>query len=146
MSPRTRLCVAIAAALLLSAESSAAGEQWAVSIRSLALEKGERVVGFEVTFKGAAIASLPLVPVGWSIAVDNDPSWNTKVTASVQVGAAAIGGEFFRDFIVVERGGSPDPKLLIRGTVVATKDFEKERRIELKLQDFVLRKVRAKQP
>ncbi len=116
------------------------GEKLSVSFASLKLTGAERVVGFEVTFVGAGIVSLPSVPMGWEISIDNQPSWNTRITASAVVGAAALDSRYFRSFIVIQKAPEKGLDFAISGTIWATEDFTTTREIQLKTTDVVLRK------
>ena len=110
-----------------------------VSIPALHLADNERIVGFEVHVRSARIALLPSVPIGWNISVDNDPSWNTVIKGSIDVGAAAMDRDFLQDFMVVEveRDAPSDAPFGLQGEVIVTSDFIKERRIKLSMKDFV---------
>ena len=122
---------------------------WVVSIPHLALPPGERVVGFSVRLKTAMVSSLPKIPWGWSITIDNDLSWNTRVSGHIQVGVAAFEDEndasaFFRDFLVIER---PPKEVSVRSQpfdltieLMTTVDFDVTKHILLKKEKLLLRK------
>jgi hypothetical protein len=88
--------------------------------------------------RSGRIALLPNVPIGWNISVDNDPSWNTVIKGSIDVGAAAMDPDFLRDFVVVEieRDAPSDVHFDLQGEVIVTTDFIKERQIKLSMKDF----------
>ena len=114
-----------------------------VSVPHLHLANNERITGFEIHIRSGRIARLPNVPIGWSISVNNDPSWNTAIEGSIAVGAAAVGPDFFRRFMVVEEETGA-PRTLpfdIYGEVFVTSDFENERRIKLSMKDFVTKTI-----
>jgi hypothetical protein len=72
--------------------------------------------------------------------VDNDPSWNTKIHASVIVAAAALDGSYFRDFAVIEKEGNAEGPFEIKGRIVVSTDFSKVREIQVGMKDFTVRK------
>jgi len=134
--------VAITAMLLLFGNVVGYCQILSVSIPALHLTGKERIVGFEFHLRSGMIARLPNVPYGWSISIDNDPSWNTRISGSLAVGAAALDVDFFRDFMVVEVEDPPwGPPLDLSGEIIVTSDFLTERRIKLGKKDFVLVKA-----
>ena len=96
--------------------------------------------------------SLPYLsfPWGWGITIDNDPSWNTRVSGTIGVGTADFDDEkdareFFRGFLIIEkppkeisRIGSQPFDITVE--IVTTVDFETTRRVLLKKEDFLIRK------
>jgi hypothetical protein len=138
----TRALRAILASLVLSMVLGGAklthAQTLSVSIPSLRLAPNERVVAFEIRVTSGRIASLPNLPIGWHISVDNDPSWNTAIRASSRVGAAALGPDFFRKFVVIEKNTSLGNPFDVVGEVDVTRNFATGRRIKLRMADFVL--------
>jgi|GEM_PF-1454132 len=102
-----------------------------VSIPSLPIKKGERVVGFTFHFNSARVAALPNVPMGWNVTVDNDPSWNTAIEGSIGVGAAALEPSFLRDFLRIEKDESLGIPFNVQGEIVVSEDFEHERHLKV---------------
>lgn len=90
----------------------------------------------------ARIASLPDIPIGWHIAVDNDPSWNTSLSASIHVGSAAFEADttFFQSFITIEKIVPELTKFDIQLEITTTTDFKNERKILLNKKDLILRR------
>jgi len=84
------------------------------------LRVGERVVAFRVLTIGAGIVAVPHIPMGWSISIDNDASWATNVSGSIQVGAAAVEPEALRNFLIIELAPEPSPPLKLTGEIVAS--------------------------
>jgi hypothetical protein len=103
------------------------------------MQKHERITGFEIRVRSGRIAQLSNVPIGWSISVDNDPSWNTSVGGSIAVGAAALDPDFLRRFIVVEKekDAPSDMPFALEGEIFVTSDFSTERTIRLSSKDFL---------
>jgi hypothetical protein len=110
-----------------------------ISVRSLPIAERERIVGFQINISAGRIVSLPAIPLGWSITIDNDPSWNTKFIGSLTVGSAALGIESLKDFIVIEKHEFMGLSFGIEAEIIVTQNFEKERRIRLKTEDFILK-------
>jgi len=137
-----RVYIVIAcAALVLLCGAKAQSQIVSVSVPALHVAKSERIVGFEIHVRSGRIALLPNVPIGWNISVNNDPSWNTVVKGSIDVGAAAMDPEFLRDFLVVEveKDAPSDMPFDLQGEVVVTSDFVAERHIKLTMKDFAIK-------
>ena len=115
-----------------------------VSIPSLNLMPKERVVGFDIHITSGRVARLSDLPIGWSISVDNDASWNTSAKGTSTVGAAAVDPSFFKNFVVVEKNESLGIPFDVQGEVVVTADFATERRIKFALKDLVITKLSGK--
>jgi hypothetical protein len=128
----------LAATFMTCACLPASGQIVSVSVPKLSLAKGERIIGFEVHVRSGRVALLPNIPIGWNMSVDNDPSWETVVKGSIEVGGAATDADFLREFMVVEKEpGTSDSSLDLSGEVVVTSDFKNERHIKLAMKDFV---------
>ena len=141
MSARSILfLVAITAGINIASHKTVSAELWSVSIRPQPVLQNERVVGFEMKIRAGGIVSIPSLPMGWNISVDNDASWNTKIVGAVTVGAAALNVSFFSDFIVVRQHEFRGTKFDADMVIVVTEDFETNRRIRFGLKDLILRK------
>lgn len=129
------------AALALLGGMKAQSQIVSVSVPALHLAKSERIVGFEIHVRSGRIALLPDVPIGWNISVNNDPSWNTVVKGSIDVGAAAMDPEFLQDFLVVEieKDAPSDMPFELQGEVIVTSDFLSEKHIRLTMKDFAIK-------
>ena len=112
-----------------------------VSVSLAALHNGatERVVGFDFEVASGRIALITDIPIGWNISVDNDPSWNTKIHASLQVAAAALDDSFFKEFVVIEKEPNAKGPFEIVGKVAVSTDFSKAREIQVGMEDFTIR-------
>lgn len=98
-------------------------------------------MSFNLKVTSGRVAQLPDMPIGWNISVDNDPSWNTSVNASVQVAAAALDASYFKDFAVIEKEDIADSPFDLRGKVFVSPDFNfsHSRTIQVAMKDFVIR-------
>jgi hypothetical protein len=143
---RTCLSVVLATLVLLGISRVVYGQTVSISIPSLHIAGKERVVGFELHVKSGIIAQLRNVPIGWSLSVDNDPSWNTAIKGTAMVGAAAVDQSFFRDFLVLEKNESLGIPFNVEGEVVVTADFKAERRIKIGAKDCLMKAIPAKSP
>jgi hypothetical protein len=129
--------------LLLAASASAVpldtvkgGKLVSVSISRVETSVKERIVSFEVDLTSAMIKSVSNVPKGWYVAIDNDASWQTKVTGNALVGAAAVSPEELKQIrFVVERDESLS-KFAVTGSVSVTENFEQTRHVQLRNSDF----------
>jgi hypothetical protein len=116
-------------------------ELLSISVASLSLEERERIVGFQVNIKAGRIVNLPVIPFGWNIIIDNDPSWSTKIIGSTIVGSAALGIDSLKDFIVIEKHEFMGLNFGIEAEIIVTTDFEKERHIRLETKDLMIKRV-----
>jgi len=112
--------------------------EYTVSIRPLMLTQKERIVGYKLKVMSGKISSLLKVPIGWNIVVDNDPSWNTNISGSVIVGAAALKADYFNKFVQVENFMQKDIEFDLSLEIITTTDFEKQKKITLTKKDLVL--------
>jgi hypothetical protein len=144
---RNRISAAVffAVFVLLLANQSAPGQVVSISIPYLHTTPKERIVGFELRVKAGRIATLPEAPIGWNISVENDPSWNTDIRATVIVGAAALDPSFFRDFLIIEKGKPLGVPFDIEGTVIVTEDFESQKQIKIGVKDLAIREIASDQ-
>lgn len=125
------LTATLTASLLLASQKAEVPEVAAphnaqfvsVSLPALPIGARERVVGFNFEVTSGRISQLPDMPIGWSISVNNDPSWNTKVDASVLVAAAALDTSFFKDFAVIEKDKGAERHFALKGKVVSRRIF-----------------------
>jgi hypothetical protein len=132
------------AVLLLSVGLTARAQTFGVYSIPAHHKLKELIVGFELHITSGRVAQIPDVPIGWNVSVDNDPSWNTAVTGSLIVGAAALGPRFFRGFLVIEKNESLGIPFDVQGEIVVTTDFTTERRIKITAKDLVMKKVATK--
>lgn len=123
---------------------SAYGQSISVSITSLNMKPKERVVGFDVCITSGRIARLSDFPIGWSISVDNDASWNAVAKGSATVGAAAIDINYFQKFMVIEKNESLGIPFDMKGEVIVTSDFAAERRIKFVLKNLTIKGLTGK--
>jgi hypothetical protein len=149
----TRVDAKIAAVLFKFVDSAAIGalspatggpaqkQTVSISIRSLAIGSGERVVGFDFEVTSGRIAQIPNAPIGWNISVNNDPSWKTRIEGSIIVAAAAVDASFFDDFMTIEKDESLGIPFGIQGEVVVSKDFSNMRRIKLEQKNFTMNEI-----
>lgn len=98
-----RLAQAFCVFAFLAASVPSFAQKLSVTIPSLSLADKEQIVGFEIHVQSGMIAQLPNAPRGWAVSIDNDPSWKTRVSVSLIVGAAALNTDFFRDFLRIEK-------------------------------------------
>lgn len=122
----------------LMATPASCAERFAISLGKTPFSNGERVVGFEVKVVSGGICSLASVPIGWYITIDNDPSYMTKITGSVLVGAAALDPNELQHIIIVEKNEIMDIKFDVKIKVIVTKDFDKTRTVSLRMKDLEL--------
>jgi len=148
MNRLTRLAVLLVATglLLIPAKTfgparaaTSLGPFVSVSLAALHIGATERVVGFDFEVASGRIAQITDIPIGWNISVDNDPSWNTKIHASLQVAAAALDDSFFKEFVVIEKELNAKSPFEIVGKVVVSTDFSKVREIQVGMKDFTIR-------
>ncbi len=91
MSIKLLQAIAIFSAVFILAAHSPAADYYKLSLAGIKLEKNERITGFEITVKPGKIQSIPNVPSGWELIIDNDPSWTSSIKGTAAVGAAFLG-------------------------------------------------------
>jgi hypothetical protein len=135
----------VATVLLLVISSSGAAPHaannqqegtYSISVPLLRTSVGERVVSFEIDVTAGTVQAVSSLPIGWYVAVDNDASWRTKVTANTTVGAAALSPEQFQRIRLLVKKDETYLKFDVSGSVSVTKDFEKERHIPIRMDQF----------
>lgn len=67
-----------------------ASDLFEVSLAPVKLGNKDRIAGFEIKITSGVIVSIPSVPVGWSLSIDNDPSGLTSIKGNAIVGSAFI--------------------------------------------------------
>jgi hypothetical protein len=139
MSKSRLISFVLSAAFLLAACLNAQkSPDLRVSIRDLGLGS-ERVTSIQISLASGAFQSVSNLPVGWYFTIDNDASWQTNMKASIMVGAAAMKSEDLKKIeFVVKKHEFGDLKFRVSGTIVTTLDFSTERKIELKMNDFLV--------
>jgi hypothetical protein len=142
------LLSAVAAATFLVLVSGAAersagatqphGQFVSVSLPALHIGAGERAVGFDFEVTSGRIAKITDMLIGWNVSVENDPSWNTKIHASVLVAAAALDGSYFEGFVVIGKEANAESPFAIKGKIIVSTDFSKVREIQVGMKDFTI--------
>ena len=79
--------------LTLLSGSALASDVLKLSLSDIRLEKNERIAAFEITINSGRTESLPSLPMGWHLVIDNDPSWTTSIQGVAIVGAAFINSD-----------------------------------------------------
>ena len=109
-----------------------------LSVPDLHVAAKERVVGFHFEVTSGRIARVRDMPIGWNISVNNDPSWNTTIDASIVVAAAAVDASFFKDFVVIEKIESAKIPFHVEGDVSVSSDFSSSRKLRVQMKDFTV--------
>ena len=133
---------------LVSNKSARCEDSWSISLNEFPVEKGERVVGFNVKIRAGSIYSLPKIPIGWSMIIENflnnEPPWNTSIEAVTGIGAGALDQSYFTNFIVVsKRYGLNSEPFDIQITLSTTIDFENEKKRIFSLKDITMKQISA---
>ncbi|MBI5189675.1 MAG: hypothetical protein HZA22_03220 [Nitrospirae bacterium] len=136
--------VCILSASVLFAQEVSAPEIVSVSIIDASLLKGERILAFDIIITAGGISSLPKVPIGWGLVVDNNPSWHTSISGNITDGAAALDADYFTDFIQIEKEPSNQSDFDIMVTLKTTTDgnFDNETVVEFGKEDLNIISVR----
>ncbi len=111
---------------------------WWVSAPELKVGRAERVIGFELDATNGFIGSVAHIPAGWYISIRNDESGAAAIWGNIQVGAAAVGTDFFRRFVAIQQNDPKQPISDVRLEVVVTSDFNHDRHIEVPQDQIVL--------
>jgi hypothetical protein len=100
----------------------------------------DKVIAFDLKASDGVIRSFPNVPKGWFVSITNDASGITEVTGNAQVGAAALGADYFTRFVGLPRQASGVPVSHVSLEIVVTKDFTTERHIDVPASVLLLSK------
>jgi hypothetical protein len=112
---------------------------------SLSIEESERVEGIELIIKAGSFIGFDPLPLGWYLIIDNDPSQQTSIKGDARVGTAALEiDSLLRLRIRIRKIEFADRTFSISGTLIATRNFESERRIVLGRENFRLVNTRPK--
>lgn len=117
--------------LALGPGAARASTLWLVAPERVELRPGERIIAFELTISSGRIAALPTVPTGWSVTVENYPTWRTHVAGSILIGVAALDPADLKDFAVVEAYDPETGRFDVELVLIVTADFQRERRVHL---------------
>jgi len=119
-------------------------EYYDLSVKNFKLSGVERVVGYKLKITSGRISALKKVPIGWNVTIDNDPSWNTTLTGSIIVAAAAIKPNFFDKFVQVEKFEQDEIDFDLMLEIITTSDFEKETSILLDKKLLLLTPINSR--
>jgi hypothetical protein len=123
--------------IVLFVGTVAQGQDQRMVLQNIHLQKGERVVGLELSTKEGSFIGFDPLPMGWYLIIDNDPSQQTSIKGNARVGAAALElADLLKLRILARKVEFGNLKFSISGILVVTKTFEKERRIALDSENF----------
>jgi len=134
----------------LLSNKSIASEIYEISLCHFPLKGAERITGIKINLKSGRFYSIPRMPAGWNIIIDNDPSWMTTFNGNIIVGAAALNkldSVLMDHFIVIEK---LEDEVISKNVPffveieVSLIDFntDKERVVNAKKNMFELRKLK----
>ncbi len=87
-------------------------------------------MAFDLRIKGGRVSAFRTVPAGWTVTIDNDPSWNGSVAGQAVVGAAALEGSDLATMFTVSppppAAGGQTPSL--SGSITAMVDGDQQTR------------------
>ncbi len=118
-------------------------ELLSISIPSnvLGLAERERIASFEINISGGEITSLPNMPRGWGICIDNEPNKTAKISGNISVGAASLESKYFKDFLIIRKYEEPIQIQVKIGTLTFV--TLKERLIVVDMKDLLLKKINS---
>jgi len=118
---------------------------FSVSINNLNLKKEEYVVGFQVVLLWAYVYSLPRIPPGYNIYIENDPMWKTIIRGDISgpIRAVAVGETFFQEFLLIQEMLHVKMKPQIEMVVRVTKeeDIDETREIVVPERDILVKEI-----
>lgn len=118
------------------------GERVEISFPQIALQKGERVVDFDLTVKSGQVIGMNKIPKDWSIALAGEQSSETRITGGCRHGAGALhkSTELPTFAVIVEKTLEPSMKFTTNAKIRVSSDFEKMREIEVADKKMVIKK------
>ena len=129
--------------MLLAPGCALSGNLYSISTKNIDLGKYNRIANFELNIRSGSVYSVPRVPQGWEIYIDNQPSWNTRVTGGAVVGAAGLYTDFFEEeFLVIEKNTDYNPGMFrIELVLYTTSNFEDVKKYYVDSKNIVLKKM-----
>ena len=124
-----------------------AGEKLSLTLPPEIIEKHDRIARLKVTIVSAWVVSLPKIPRGWSIYIQNGSASKTVVDGGITVGAHAEYIDFFKDFMILQKFDKEWVPFNVELEIVTLRALEKSRSekdvvpIVVKMKDLVMRKV-----
>jgi len=99
----------------------------------------ETVTAFELYVSAGTVQAITNPPFGWSLTVDNDIGWHSKVVAKSNAGSASLGSDEMKKVVLtLRRVDAPDFKFNLTGTITLAKAFANPRTVPVKLADFIM--------
>lgn len=130
-------------AFLLSSFASAFSpdERVIVKFPEIKLNKGERIVGYDLVVTNGQIVGVTKIAFDWSVDVEAEMSGETKSSGSCTHGAGALyGSADLPQFTIIVDGPIEDSlKFRVKGKIQATADFESIREIDIAPEKMVIK-------
>ena len=122
------------------AHASSDGKELTITFPNVALAKGERVGGISVSVISGYFPSMPNIPFGWNVTVDNGGDSSSTIEGSTAVGAFFLEQNELQKLsfhvMTVKQEGV---KFNFTLKVTVTSDFEHTRDINLTMKDAVIK-------
>jgi hypothetical protein len=107
-----------------------------------ALEKGERLMGFEIKITHGYVPAINRIPVDWSMSVDADLSWSPIVRGRCHHGAGAVIDLSELDsFLTIQPAREPDVHLDIEAVLLTSLDTVDIKTRSFRMPDLIVEKV-----
>jgi len=118
------------------------GERVEITFPQIPLQKGERVVEFDLTVRSGQVIEMNKIPKDWSIDLAGEQSSETKITGGCRHGAGALhkSTELPTFAVIVEKPLEPSMKFTAKAKIRVSSDFEKTREIEVAAEKMVIKK------
>lgn len=118
------------------------GERVEITFPQIPLQKGERVVEFDLNVRSGQVIGMNKIPKDWSIDLAGEQSSETKITGGCRHGAGALhkSTELPTFAVIVEKPLEPSMRFSVKATIRVSSDFEKTREIEVAAEKMVIKK------
>lgn len=140
LKSRHRIYAVILLSIVIGRTGVAQGQEHKerrIALQNIALQKGERVDGIELSIKEGSFVGFDPLPMGWYLIIDNDPSQQTSIKGDARVGAAMLDlNDLLKLRIRASEVTFENSRFSISGTLIVTKTSEEERRISLTAENF----------
>ncbi len=121
----------------LSCGSSDKPDVYAISIPNLQIDSNSSIVGLELNINAGSVLAVQSIPIGWTLNINNDASWRTKIKGNTTLGAASLASdELKRLTLIVRRNETEHFQFDVSGTATVSKAFQKRQDIPLTRKDF----------
>lgn len=141
---KTRIGLFLLMFLLISSVVAAfsPGEKVVFAFPKIEINKGERIVGFDLSVTTGQVTAISKIPKDWTLNDSAEQSSETTISGGCVHGAGALydSTDLPQVTVVVDKPFDPSLKFSAKAKITVTADFENTREIELPFEMLEIRK------